>query len=169
MDMKSTIDKAAGFLKKYRYAALVLVIGLVLMSIPGNTNKSTKTETQPEYTADIQPTVTEKLESILSKIDGAGSVEVMLTIQAGEETIYQTNQDISISGDSNSSRTDTVTINDGDRNETGMIKQINPATYKGALIVCKGAESPAVKLAIIEAVSKITGLRSDQICVLKMK
>jgi hypothetical protein len=39
----------------------------------------------------------------------------------------------------------------------------------GAIVVCQGADSPSVKLAITQAVAKITGLGTDEICVLKMK
>lgn len=169
MDIKNIVDKTTGLFKKYRYAALVLAIGLILMSIPGSNKNRTASEQQPETVIHAQPSVSEQLQSILCHIDGAGKVEVMLTIQTGEEKIFQTNQDISTSGESNTSRIDTVILTDTDRNQSGMIKQINPAIYKGAIIVCQGAESPAVKLAIMDAVSKITGLRADQICILKMK
>lgn len=168
MGIKNIVDKISELLKKYRYAILVLAIGLILMSIPAGSKKTISNEKTP-VAIETEPSVNEQLESVLSQIDGAGRVEVMLTIQCGEEKIYQTNQDVTVSGDSNSSRIDTVIVTDANRNQTGVIKQINPASYKGAIIVCQGAESPSVRLAIIDAVSKITSLRTDQICVLKMK
>ena len=168
MGIKNIVDKISELLKKYRYAILVLAIGLILMSIPAGSKKTISNEKTP-VTIETEPSVNEQLESVLSQIDGAGRVEVMLTIQCGEEKIYQTNQDITVSGDSNSSRIDTVIVTDANRNQTGVIKQVNPASYKGAIIVCQGAESPSVRLAIIDAVSKITSLRTDQVCVLKMK
>jgi len=39
----------------------------------------------------------------------------------------------------------------------------------GAVIVCQGADDPQVRLSIVDAVSKVTGLGSDKISVLKMK
>ena len=168
MGIKNIVDKISELLKKYRYAILVLAIGLILMSIPAGSKKTISNEKTP-VAIETEPSVNEQLESVLSQIDGAGRVEVMLTIQCGEEKIYQTNQDITVSGDSNSSRIDTVIVTDANRNQTGVIKQVNPASYKGAIIVCQGAESPSVRLAIIDAVSKITSLRTDQVCVLKMK
>ncbi len=106
---------------------------------------------------------------ILSKVTGAGEVEVLLTVSAGEETIYQTDCQTDSSGDSENRHCDTVMITDANRNETGLVRQIFPATYQGAIIVCRGADSPAVRFAIVEAVSKLTGLSSNQISVLKMK
>ena len=49
------------------------------------------------------------------------------------------------------------------------MRQENPAQYLGVIVVCEGADSPAVRLAIVEAVSDVTGLGADRISVLKMK
>ena len=49
------------------------------------------------------------------------------------------------------------------------VQQVLPESYRGAIVVCQGADSPAVKLAIVEAVSRATGLGADSISVLKMK
>ena len=53
--------------------------------------------------------------------------------------------------------------------ESGLVQRVDPPKYLGAVIVCQGADKAAVKLAIVEAVSKATGLGADQISVLKMK
>lgn len=168
MDIGKLQTKVVEFLKKYRYAVLVLVIGLVLMAVPIHSNKEVESPTatsEPE----AQISVSDQLAAVLSQIRGAGKVEVMLTVAAGEETVYQTDEDTSITEDSSSVRKDTVTVTDAQRDQTGLIRQINPPKYLGAVIVCQGADSPAVKLAIVDAVSKVTGLGADRICVVKMK
>ena len=107
-----------------------------------------------------------ELSSILSKISGAGRVEVLLATEAYGKTDYQVNIDGSASsGD----RLTTVTVTDSQRNEDGLIVKASAPTYRGAIIVCDGADDPTVHLSIVVAVSNITGLRSDQISVLKMK
>ena len=60
-------------------------------------------------------------------------------------------------------------ITDSNRNETGLIHQRNPPKYQGAIILAMGADDPAVKLAIVDAVSNVTGLGADKISVLKMQ
>ena len=166
MDWVSIGRKAAEILKKYRYAALVVLVGMALMLIP--TGKSTP-ETLPEESQTMQKLqLDERLADILSQIQGAGKVQVMLTVAAGEKTIYQTDQDIS-GGESTSSRFDTVIITDENRAEAGLVQQVNPATYLGAIIVCQGADNASVRLSIVEAVSRATGLGADRISVLKMK
>jgi stage III sporulation protein AG len=62
-----------------------------------------------------------------------------------------------------------VIITDGNRNQKPVISQVIPAKYLGAVIICQGADQPTVRLAIVEAVSKLTGLGTDRVCVLKMK
>ena len=105
---------------------------------------------------------------MLSKVHGAGNVEVMLNVSQGEKTIYQVDEDLSEGDSSSSSQTQTVILSDSQRNEYGLVQQINPPTYLGAIVLCQGADDPVVKLALVDAVSKITGLNANQISILKM-
>ena len=85
----------------------------------------------------------------------------MLTMAQGQETCYQTDQ----RGEDHS----TVTVTDSDRKEQGLIRQVNPPVYLGAIVVCQGGDDPTVRLAIVESVAKVTGLGADRISVMKMK
>jgi stage III sporulation protein AG len=69
----------------------------------------------------------------------------------------------------NGDDSDTVIITDSSRNESGLIRQVNPPVYLGAIVLCQGGDRPSVRLAIVDAVSKVTGLGADRISVLKMK
>ena len=92
-----------------------------------------------------------------------------LNIEQGAKTIYQVDDDISQGESSYSDRNQTVTLTDGQRNQYGLVQQVNPPIYLGAVVLCQGAGDPVVKLSVVEAVSKITGLNANQICVLKME
>jgi len=169
MDLTMWKDKFTQFLKKYRYVAIVLLVGLILMVLP-STAKSTESKEESVKTAEAtEITMDARLEAILGKIEGAGQVRVMLSIASGQETIFQTNDSISTSNDANTTQIDTVIITDADRNQSGLIRQVNPPKYLGAIVICKGADSSAVRFALTDAVSKITGLNTNQISVLKMK
>ena len=91
-----------------------------------------------------------------------------MSLERGSETVYQYDSQRSIRGDEEEFETETVLISEDGREEPVVIRTIYP-TYKGALIVCQGADSANVCLAIKEAVSKVTGLDASQISVLKMK
>ena len=155
-------------IKKYRYVVLVLAIGILLMLLPeGKKDTVTDPNGLQETTDEDNPE--KKLEQILSKIKGAGEVAVMLTYASGAETVYQTDQDVSQGEKSKSDKIDTIIITDAERNQAGLIQRVDPPVYLGAVIVCQGADNPSVKLSIVEAVSRATGLSTDKICVLKMK
>lgn len=167
MDVASWSKKITGFIKKYKYAVLVLFIGIGLMMVPEDMLRK---EPAVEQTVSQEPVgMNERLAEILSQIDGAGSVNVLLTVRAGEETLYHTDCDSVVSDSSTSTQTTVVTVTTSGKEETGLVRQINPPQYLGAIIVCQGGDSPSVRLAIIDAVSKVTGLNSDRISVLKMK
>lgn len=165
MDMNVIRGKTSEFLKKYRYVILVIVVGIVLMSIPDK--KEERDETVPDANTVSWTDRTEELTQILSQIQGAGKVKVLLTLSAGEKTVYQTDSD---SGSASGAvRHETVIVTDGNRAQHGLVQQIRYPEYRGAVVVCQGADQPAVKLAIVEAVSNATGLGTDKISVLKMK
>lgn len=168
MELKMIQEKTQSLFQKYKYAIIIFLIGIVLMLIPGNLF------TQKNYESNVIPapqkeSVQEELEEILSHIYGAGNVKVMLKELVGEETIYQVNEDISVSESATDTKTDVITVTDQDRNEYGLVKQVNPPRYQGAIVLCQGGDNPSVRLAITDAVSKITGLGADKIAVLKMK
>ena len=163
MDWVNTRDKILNFTKRYWYVLLVLVIGLVLMALPTEEQNRVTTVSQPETQPQI---LQQELEQILCQIRGAGKVKVLLTELTGSQTVYQTDQD---QRGEDSSNIKTVIITDKDRNQNGLVHRVDPPVYLGAVIVCQGGDSAAVKLAIVEAVASVTGLSTDRITVLKMK
>ena len=166
MDWVAWKNTMAEFAKKYRYVLLVVLVGLVLLVLPEEKEPVKQPESiQTEEKRNLQ----EDLAAILSQVAGAGKVEVLLTQATGEETIYQTDEDVSTGESTSDIRSDTVLVTGTDRSETGLIRQVNPPTYQGAIVLCQGADSAQVKLSIVEAVMSVTGLRSDCITVLKMK
>lgn len=168
MDIRKMSEKLPSLLKKYKYAILVLAIGLVLMALPTKvktTQNPAQNSTAPTQTADPA----QELASILTQIQGVGKVQVLLTVKAGESTVYQTDEDVTTSETGSSIRKETVIITDSERNQQPLVVQVLPPEYLGAVIVCQGAENAAVRLAVVEAVCNATGLGADKISVLKMK
>lgn len=157
MDWVAIRGKAMAFAGKYRYVLLIFLIGLCLMLIP---DFSSQEKNAPVVSQTQTPSLAQELEQILSKVKGAGKVYVMLTVDEGERICYQT--------DASQNGHDTVIVTDENRAQNGLIQQINPPNYRGAVVVCQGADSPAVRLAVLEAVSKVTGLDSTRISILKM-
>jgi len=166
MDWVNASRSAAEALKKYRFVIVVLFVGLFLMMLPESTQTNSSTvPTVQQKEEDLQS----RLEDILSQMHGAGKVRVLLTQSAGERNVFQQNETSEQSETARSLRRETVIVTDSGRGEHGMVQQTFSPVYQGAVILCQGADSAVVRLAIIEAVSSATGLDSSNISVLKMK
>lgn len=165
MDWGSLKQEAGVYWKKYRLAVLILLAGLMLMLLPGGRENGTAPAAAPVQ----KETREEALQRILSCIDGAGKVAVLLTESRGEEVLYQTDEEILTTDSSRDERRKTVMTSDSAREQTGLIQRVDPPILLGAVVVCQGADRPKVKLAVTEAVMCATGLPSNCITVLKMK
>lgn len=164
--MDEWLTRVKTLASRYKYVLIVILAGLMLMLLPERTEAKEQVE-QPQ--TPIQLSMEEKLEDILSRIQGVGKVRVLLTLAQGERTIYVYDEHTSLSGDSDSRDSDAVIITDSARTQTGLVSQILPPIYQGAVVVCQGGDQPAVRLAVVEAVCDATGLTADKITVLKMK
>jgi stage III sporulation protein AG len=166
IDWKNGITEA---FRKYKYVWIVLLVGILLMLLPSPADKENHNELLATEQENVQENMELRLESLLSEVSGAGQVKVLLSVSQGEQTIYQTDSSYAQGQNDTDTRTQTILITDSQRNETGLIHQINPPKYMGAIILAQGADDPVVKLEIVEAVGKITGLGADRISVLKMQ
>lgn len=162
-NVKQQIGK---LIKQYKFVAMILALGLVLMLLP---SKSTQEMPASQGTVTPKADPAAELEQILSQIQGVGRVRVLLTEAQGEQIIYVIDEDRTESQDTQSLRQQAVLITGNDRTQQGLVSQVLPPTYLGAVIVCQGGDLPGVRLAVVEAVCDATGLTADKITVLKMK
>ena len=156
MDILAIRQRLRESLQKYRTALLVVLAGILLMALPGPGEKTPPPPAEPPA-EDLGPV----LSKLLSTLEGAGRVEVLLTAAAGEETVFQ------YDGSPDDIRT--VLVSDSQRRERGLVRKKIPPRYRGAVVLCQGAGDPSVRLAVVEAVCKASGLTSDRVTVLKMK
>ena len=165
------LEKWTGLLKKYRLAALVVLLGVVLMLLPTGGKAQISGDGGETLWETFSLEETEKrMAEVLGAIDGVGRVRIMLTLRAG--STLRLAEDSSLS-DSSSGQTkqekQVLTVNRGSgRQEVVVTQQLYP-TYQGAVVVCEGAGSSSVRLAVVNAVSVLTGLSSDRISVVKWK
>ena len=159
MDLR--IEQLIKYVKEYKFIALILGLGLLLMLLPERKTEQEVVQAVPESFVSQQ----DQLEAVLGQIKGVGRVRVLLTIAQGEQTLYVYDEDNSDTQD----RKEAVVITDASRAQSGLVSQVLPPVYLGAVIVCQGGDLPAVRLAVVEAVGAATGLTADKISVLKMK
>lgn len=163
------LRQAFGRIGKYKYALIVLLAGVFLMLLPGKEESTPSAEASAGTETSELSEMQDALAKLLSKIDGAGRVEVLLSLEYGAESFYQSDEKTSASGDTESREQTTVLYQPESAQRLPSVRKTRFPVYRGAVIVCEGAGSPSVELAIVQAVSRLTGLGSDKISVIKMK
>ena len=164
-----SIEKLIAFLKQYKFVLILIAAGIVLLLLPTGDRKQQTAASDGMVGAEEDFSVEaleEKLGAILSKIDGAGNVSVMLTVRSGMERVLATDRESSESEDESSLQEKTVIISTGTGEEAVLITQHYP-TFQGALVVCRGGDDPQVQLLLTRALSALTGLSSSRITVCK--
>ena len=157
-------EKLLQFLKQYKLAGVFLLLGVCLMVLSGMRKEPLQETPQETLVYDLQL----QMEQLLEHVDGAGSVKVLLSYETGPVNTYQENVTVFSNEDETERKTQTVLVSSGGAEMAIPLKTIYP-TYKGAVVIAEGADRPAVKLNLIQAVSSLTGLGMDQITVIKMR
>lgn len=154
-------EKAKDFIKKYKLVLLIALAGVVLMLIPAG--REGKKEANPVVEVKTVFSLEDyevRLSQVLSSMKGVGKVRVMLTLKSGEETVYAI--------DENAAYSKIVLKGSGQGSEPVIVKVISPV-FEGAVVVCEGGGSSLVAYRVTEAVSALTGMKSDKIRVVPMK
>ena len=156
--------------EKGKFALPVLGLGVLLLLWPSGTGE-TKSAASPETVAEETAAQQQKeMERILARIEGAGELHLMLTLESdGERTLAEdTEETLGGSQDApeSQSRRETVILSVSGGEEVVVTRRESPV-YRGALVVCQGADRAEVKLAVTQAVAALTGLGADRITVVK--
>ena len=142
--------------------------------------KERKENTENSSGAGYETAIEERLEKVLSQIEGAGEVHVMVTLKDGGEAVVE--KDITTSGDTTggtdsegvrseetkSERSEETVYSEGDGEGDPFIsKQIAPA-IEGVLVVAQGGGNTRVAENISEAVQALFSVEAHKIKVVKM-
>ena len=159
-------------LGRYKYVLLVAALGAVLLLLPRENGERSESDAQQlAGSANDIRELEKEMEEILSKINGVGRVDVMLTLESGGELVLATDSTLRYSGspqnpDDYDRSSETVTVSGGSGTQV-VVTQERSAKFRGALIVCDGGDNDAVRLRIVEAVCALTGLGSDRVAVVR--
>ena len=164
-------EKLISYVKKYKYVALVVLVGVVLMLLPSGKGEQQDTVEPVNVSEGYSLAETERrMEQVLGRIRGVGQVQVMLTLHSGE-TLSLAEDSSATLGSGGDVRQDSqvLTVNRGSgKQEVVVTRRLYP-TYQGAVVVCQGAGDSRVRLRVLETVSVLTGLSSDKISVVQWK
>lgn len=158
-------------LQRYRAVLIVLLAGILLLGSGGWFGGA-----QPEEAAPVQQeegfalqAFEQKLQERLGAIEGAGRVQLMLSLEQTGEAVYAVDARQNTDSGSSSYESSLAVVSDGSYGEKPVtVKNLMPA-FRGAVILCEGADDAQVRLAVTQAVGTVCGLGADKITVLKMR
>ena len=177
-------------------AVIIIIIGIIVIIAAGTFLSSSKNTADIENTAvgqestqaaalpqsNTADSTEDELAAILSKMQGVGRVDVMITYVSGKENIpaYDIKKNES-STDEKDSGGGTRSINQGEYDSSVVyedkqgggkspviLKELQPVV-KGVVVVTDGAGSPEVKERILNAVQVLMDIPVHRIQVIQMK
>lgn len=177
------------------FFVVVLIITIVIINTIWNGNKqgakqenntnskqlaTTSQENSKTSTIQSSDDLETKLENILSKIQGVGTVEVCINYSESSEVVamYNENSKVSTTEETDTSggtrkiqETDSqkdIIYEEVDGEKTPITQKIIQPKIEGAIITAKGASNADTKANIIQAVEAVTGLATHKIQVFEM-
>lgn len=157
------------------------LVGALLLILPSSCQKDSR---EPPITnlpqeKDYHQQLQRELEGILSRIEGAGPVTVMLTLEDDAEIVYANNEETSRRTTSEEdsqggvrhqqeydSRGQLVIVQSGNEQEPVAVKKIKPRV-RGVLVVAPGADNPLIRERLTQAVQGVLDVPAYKITVQK--
>lgn len=150
--------------KRIHYAIIIILAIVAIFVCLGGFTKNQSVEQEVfnsnEYVLDLE----NRLSNTLSKVEGAGNVSVIITVESGMETVLASEK--------------TVTENDGKKEmvespiivngKTVVLKEMYPK-ISGVVIVAEGANNIAVMQRIQQAAVSLLDVDLSRIEILTMK
>ena len=153
-------------LKEDKKTALIIfaaVLGMLLILLSGTTEENSAEKVKDEEKIEIEQ-CEEKLQKLLSSVEGAGRVKVMITYETSDENVFAYNKDESYRENEQKFSSDYILVKNGG-NETGLkLKTVYPEV-KGVAVVCDGANNPVTKEQIISVISALFDISTKNISV----
>ncbi len=161
------IVKKIKSIKNYEIIISLIIIAIVLLiyfsvSEKKQNNIDVSTGNTSSLTADLE----ERLEYILSKIDGVGETDVLITYNSTAEQVTastsNSNQTTTSNG-MNSTTTSTTTSSPILNNKEVIVLQEKMPEIRGVIVVSEGANDIKIKLQILSAVSTALDINPNTI------
>lgn len=151
------------------------VIGVVLIIISEFVTEKPKSQEKEQVQSsffDYESDIENRLCDIISQINGAGRVKVMVTLKSGEEKKYAYNEMFQAKNDENSSDSKTeneYVVIDGEKGDECVLLKTEFPEIQGVIVVCDGGDNSVIKNEITNAVSALLNISTNNISVIKMK
>lgn len=168
---KSTIYARLSEIKNIKIiiAVVIIAIALLVYFISGMVGSEVKKEKDVESSTVSE---CEELESVLSRIKGAGRIKVLITYDGEGESVPAVSYDSTTvktkDGDKVTEKTDTKSEPVMSKDSPVIIKKIAP-TVVGVIIVAEGGGDSSVVVKLMNATKIALGIELDKIRVFEME
>ncbi len=151
--------------------AVAVMLLLLLSSVScGGDRKDSEPCAASENAAELERELEQRLTALLSRIDGAGNVTVMVTLDTVSQRVYakdsksESSSKSDSDGSSQSAGSETEVVLAGSSKEPLQIGTLQP-TVRGAAVVCSGAGDPVVKERVANTVAKALNIGLSKVYV----
>lgn len=166
--MKKTIDvaptKKPSFIKKEYIFIFILTIAIIVIFLSGQEIKLPFSTSDTSSSGNYVSTLETSLERLLSEVDGAGKICVLITVDGSEEQLVLKNVETKTENGVKSTVESIVLVG----GKPYVTKVQNPKII-GVAIVCEGADNLSVRLNITEIVTTTLSVSSESVRIIKMK
>lgn len=153
-------------------AAVVIMLLLLLstVSCKDGSSKSVPNNIETEDFSALEKELERRLEQLISEIDGAGKVSVMVTVDTSTKRIYDRNVksegslQSSPEGVSESHEKQTEVVFAGSSKEPLQIGTIQPQV-RGVAVVCSGAADPVIQERVANVAANALGIGISRVYV----
>lgn len=164
--MKAAAGHILPALRRYSAVWAILLAGVLLLASGSGCQQKPEEPSEVQASFDLASFETQLSEK-LAAIEGVGRVSLMLSLNETEESVYAVNVRQS-TGNAQSYESNLAILSDTNYGEAPVtVKNVLPS-FRGAVILCDGADQADVRLAVIHAVSTVCGIGSNKVTVLKM-
>lgn len=188
------MDKKPGILEKVKalkgkkgadtviIIVIIAAIGFIYFSSYGTTGGSEEAEPTPTAKQSVQTADTEKrLAEVLSSIQGAGKVDVMITYESGTELVPAVNTETQTDTQDQESENGTesttksentsselVTVQNNGNSEAVVLRENEPKV-RGVVVIAEGANDITVRMQLAQAVCTVLDVDQNSVDVFVMK
>ena len=151
---KAGLKRAAEYLKGPGGIRLLVAVGmagilLILLSELLPSGKDGEADQGGDTVAEQTLLLEQRLEKIVSGIDGTGRCRVMVTLENGVKYVYA-----DVAG----------TAGMTGRDAGALVTELQP-TVKGVAVVCEGGNDEGVRRRVTEAVTAVLHITANRVCV----
>ncbi len=160
--------------KKVRKAIIIIGAAVILLIFLSSFSGGTEKDSSPpqENTAELEQELEQRLELIISEIDGVSAPRVMLTLEQTSQTVYARDERSSASSsgdesgsDENSDSESSVVIVGSGSAKTALTESTILPKVRGVAVICGGADNVLIKEKVVNTVASVLDISTSRVYV----